>query len=113
MAQIVDPKLADECLLQYEKVYTSNNADLIQSAFTTSVSFSFKDITQFIAAASGSADTLEIKLGVYTQDFATQYNVQAGRLSVFLCTKNSYGVGDPPNDVYNTGDLAPPAPETY
>jgi hypothetical protein len=112
MAQTVDPQMAQDCIQQYNKMYLSINAAdavAVQKAYTASISFSFESLLGFINGCKGSADTLEIKFGVYTQAFADQYGVTAGRLTVFLYTKNKGGggVGNPPNDVFNVGEPTP------
>lgn len=110
MAQIVDPQLAAECTEMYTKIYENYHASAITNAYTDSVSFPFDSLLKFITAASSNADTLKIKFGVYTPEFAAKYKVQEGRLTAFLYTTSSTGLGDPPDNVYNMGDPSPPAP---
>jgi hypothetical protein len=108
MAQTVDPELAAGCVANYEKMYTSNDAALIQKAYTSSVSFPSISVSNFLESAVAVAETLEIKFGVYTAEFKQKYpEVEEGRLTVFLYTKTNLGLGAPPYDVYNTGTPLP------
>jgi hypothetical protein len=109
MSQTVDPTLAAECVEQYTKMYTSNDTKAILNAYSESVSFPIYSVTDFMTAATtaSTADTLEIKFGVYTEAFCAKYpGAVVGRLTLFLYTKG-HGLGDPPRDVFNTGDLTP------
>lgn len=109
MAEIVNTELADECIAEYNNMYINGDPALLQpSTYTESVSFSFEDVEKFMrSAAEASADTLQIKFGIYTQAFADKYGVTPGRLSVFLCTKRKGGYGDPPHDIMNVGVSEP------
>jgi hypothetical protein len=109
MSHIIPPDLAAECVAQYQKLYQSDDIAAIRQAYTESVSFYNVAVTDFIDAAAAAADTdiLEIKFGVYTENFVKAYPmVKLGRLTVFLFTKG-HGLGDPPKDALNIGSSLP------
>ena len=110
MSQVVTPKLAMDCMALYEKLYTSDDTLSIQKAFSTSVSFPYDVLADFITSAATTTDTLKICFGVYTAEFAEAYGVQEGRLTVFLCTSHGTlggGPGGPPDKVLNIGNTQP------
>ena len=111
MSHLVDPKLAEECIAQYQQMYTTNDIDAILKAYSESISFSYVSVNKLITEAADLTDTLEIQLGVYTQAFCDAYpqaQPNLGRLTAFLGTKRSGGgVGDPPNNLLNLGEMKP------
>ena len=109
MSNIINPDLAAECVAEYQKIYSGDDIKAIQNAYTESISFSYVSINDFMEAGAAAANTdiLQIKLGVYTENFVKEYpSAILGRLTVFLYTKG-HGLGEPPKDALNNGNLQP------
>jgi len=109
MSNIIPPDLAAECVAEYQKIYLGDDLDAIHQAYSESVSFSYVAVNNFMEAGKEAAETsiLEIKLGVYTENFVKSYpKAILGRLSLFLYTRG-HGLGDPPYDSLNNGEMKP------
>ncbi|RKR81146.1 hypothetical protein BDD43_1290 [Mucilaginibacter gracilis] len=114
MAQIVDAKPAAECVLKYQYEYQEVDNPSCKEAYTSAVSFPIESILAFIKSQP-DCDTLTIVPGIYTQEFAKQYDgAKEGRMSLFLYLESSKGHGGglgnpvpPTGDPFNLGSSQP------
>lgn len=112
MSQIVDPRLADDCIANYEQIYQSGNATAIANTYTSQIAFTLSSVKALVNAGVDT-DYLQMKLGVYTPAFAAAYpGTIAGRLTVFIYKVDSNNpilvLGDPGNPPpLNVGTIEP------
>lgn len=88
--QTIPSNLADPCTARYQQVYANPrvpaNLDIIDSAFTFSMAFGSKSLSDWALDISNNTNAvqIEVRLGLYFGDIVIRYGLKQDRLTAFL-----------------------------